>query len=115
MRQVNLDEYQITALLGAGADYEVRLANDRTTGQPVVLKRPLPQTISRRMHLSAENRSEQTISFYKNLGNSVPHLSPMIGYSAKSNHSSYYGDTLEEEYTVLGFLEGKRNSVSWRC
>ncbi len=103
MRQVNLDEYQITALLGAGADYEVRLANDRTSGQSVVLKRPLPQTISRRMHLSAENRSEQTISFYKNLGNSIPHLSPMIGYSAKSNHSSYYGDTLEEEYTVLVF------------
>ncbi|MBO54698.1 MAG: hypothetical protein CL886_03465 [Dehalococcoidia bacterium] len=107
MRQVDLTEYQTSGLLGAGADYEVRLANDRRTSQSVVLKRPLPQTISRRMHLSAENRSDQTISFYKHIGNSIPQLSPMIGYSEKTDHSSYYDDTLEEEYTVLVFQRAK--------
>ena len=80
MHQINLSEYQTTTLLGAGADYEVRLATEIKSGKSVVLKRPLPQTISRRMHLSAEKRSEQTISFYKRLGNSIPQLSPMIGY-----------------------------------
>ena len=103
MHQINLSEYQTTTLLGAGADYEVRLATEIKSGKSVVLKRPLPQTISRRMHLSAEKRSEQTISFYKRLGNSIPQLSPMIGYSEKSDHSSYYGDELQEEYTVLVF------------
>ena len=46
MEIVRLDNYQLTGLLGSGADYEVRSAVERETGAEVVVKRPVPQMIS---------------------------------------------------------------------
>ena len=57
MQKVDLDRYEVTGILGTGADYEVRAATDRETQQPVVLKRPVPQMISRKMH-EGPNRTE---------------------------------------------------------
>lgn len=101
MEQVDLQRYQITGLLGTGADYDVRAAIDQETQQQVVLKRPVPQAISRQMHGAIEARTDRTLQFYQEVGNQIPHLSPILGYSERANHDSYYGDSLGQEYRVL--------------
>jgi hypothetical protein len=101
MQQVDLQRYEITGLLGTGADYDVRAAVDRDTQQQVVLKRPVPQAISRQMHGLIEARTDRTIRFYQDSGSQIAHLSPIVGYSERANHDSYYGDSLGQEYRVL--------------
>ena len=49
MEQVDLQRYEATGVLGIGADYEARAAVERDTGRQVVLKRPAPETVRRRM------------------------------------------------------------------
>ena len=61
MEQVDLRRYEASGVLGSGADYEVRSAVDQETGQQVVLKRPMPQMISRRMHGGTETRTDLTL------------------------------------------------------
>ena len=39
MEKVDLQRYEITGRLGTGADYEVKAATDRETGQQVAIKR----------------------------------------------------------------------------
>lgn len=101
MQEIDLERYEITGLLGTGADYEVRAAVDLETQQQVVLKRPVPQTISRQMHMAIESRTDRTIQFYQDVGSSIPQLAPILGYTERSNHDSIYGDSLGQEYRVL--------------
>lgn len=101
MEQVNLNRYQLTGLLGSGADYEVRAALDLETGQSVVLKRPVPQMIARRMHTAVETRAARTLQFHADLGATIPRLSPILGYTERANHDAYFGDDLGQEYRVI--------------
>ncbi len=101
MEQVDLERYQLTGLLGSGADYEVRAAVDRETGGAVVLKRPVPQMISRRMHRTIETRTDQTLEVWAEVGHSIPRVCPILGYSARANHDAYFGDALGQEYRVV--------------
>ena len=101
MEQVDLQRFEITGLLGSGADYEVRAAVDRETGQQVVLKRPVPQAISRQMHGPIEGRTDRTLDFYREVGSQIAQLSPIVGYSERANHDGYYGDAVQHEYRVL--------------
>lgn len=100
MEIVQLERYQLAGLLGSGADYEVRSALDLDTGAEVVVKRPVPQMISRRMHGSVEERTDRTIRFYQELAHTIPQVCPMLGYTDRANHDSFFGDTLEQEYRV---------------
>ena len=100
METVDLHRFELIVLLGSGADYEVRLAQDRETGGQVVVKRPVPQMISRRMHGAVEERTERTIRLHQELANSIPEVCPMIGYTDQSSHDAFYGDGLEQEYRV---------------
>ncbi len=101
MEQVDLTRFEITGLLGTGADYDVRSALDRETGQQVVLKRPVPQAISRGMHGPIEARTEKTIEFYQEVGSKIPQLSPIVGYTASGNHEDVYQDSVTNDYRVL--------------
>lgn len=100
MEIVQLDRYKLTGLLGSGADYEVRSGHDTSTGQEVVIKRPVPQMISRRMHASVEQRTERTIRLHEELANSIPQVCPMLGYTEQASHDAFYGDDLGQEYRV---------------
>ena len=100
MELVKLDHYELTGLLGSGADYEVRSAVERETGTQVVVKRPVPQMISRRMHGSIEERTDRTIQVYEELANSIPQVCPMLGYTEQANHDAFFGDELGQEYRV---------------
>ena len=97
---VDLHRFELTGLLGSGADYEVRLAAERETGQQVVIKRPVPQMISRRMHGPVEERTERTIRLHEELANSIPEVCPMLGYTDQANHDDFYGDSLDQDYRV---------------
>ena len=101
MEKVDLSRYEITGLLGNGADYEVRAAVDRETKQLVVLKRPVPQIISRQMHGAVEMRTDRTLEFYERVGHRAPYLCSVLGYTDRANHDDFYKDSLGKEYTVL--------------
>jgi hypothetical protein len=101
MEKVDLHRYKVTGTLGTGADYEVRAALDLENGQQVVLKRPIPQIISRQMHSSIEARTDRTLQFYEEVGHSIPYLSPILGYTERASHDAFYGDSLGQEYRVL--------------
>ena len=103
MQLVTLDRYEIIALLGTGADYEARAAVDRESGQQVVLKRPVPQAISRQMHGPIETRTDRTLQTYEELAGRVPRLSPLLGYTERASHAAFYGDGVSQEYRVMVF------------
>ena len=103
MHEIQLKNYEITGILGTGADYEVRSAVALDTGETVVLKRPIPQVITRDMHAPIEARTESIIETYRDLFESTNTLCPLIGYTSKCNHNELYNDGIMQDYTVLVF------------
>lgn len=101
MEHVDLNRYDVTGILGAGADYEVRAAVDRETGQQVVLKRPEPQMIRRQLHTEIEARTERTLMAYEAVGHRVPGIVAILGYTDRANHDAYFGETLGQAYRVV--------------
>ncbi len=84
-----------------GADYEVRAAVDRETGRQVAIKRPVPQAISRNQHYAIEARTEKTLQAYQEVGSATPLISPILGYTERAVHDSFFGDELGKEYQVM--------------
>jgi len=101
MEQIDLNRYEVTGILGAGADYEARSAVDRETGAQVVLKRPEPQMIRRRMHINIEARTDRVLQVYQEVGHTIPTLVPILGYTERTNHDAYFGDDLGHDYRVF--------------
>ena len=101
MQKVELDRFQTSGILGSGADYEVRAAVDQETGKQVVLKRPVPQMISRGMHISTEERTDRTLQVLEQMGDATENIIPIVGYTERGNHDIFYGDSLGQEYTVM--------------
>ena len=101
MKLVDLNRYELTGLLGSGADYEVRAAIDRETGGQVVVKRPVPQMISRRMHTAVEDRTDRSLQVYEELANAIPQICPILGYTERANHDEYFGESMGQEYRVM--------------
>lgn len=101
MEQVDLGRYEASGILGSGADYEVRSAVDQETGQQVVLKRPMPQMISRRMHGGTEARTDRTLQVIQEVDQTASPVVPILGYTDRANHDWYFGDSLRQEYRVV--------------
>ena len=101
MEQVDLTRYEVSERLGAGADYEVRAARDRVTGKQVVLKRPEPQMIFRQLHAGIEARTDRMLQMYQEVGHTIPTLVPLLGYTERTNHDTYFGDALGQAYRVV--------------
>ena len=100
MQKVDLDRFQTSGILGTGADYEVRAAVDQETGKQVVLKRPVPQMISRGMHTSTEARTDRTLQVLEQMGQ-ADNLVAIVGYTERGVHDQFYGDSLGREYRVI--------------
>ena len=83
MEQVDLHRYEATGVLGIGADYEARAAIERDTGRQVVLKRPAPETLRRRMHDGIEARTDRLLQGYREVGHAIPTVVPIVGYKAR--------------------------------
>ena len=100
IEQVELNRYEETGKLGSGADYEVRSAIDLETGSQVVLKRPVPQMITRQLHWSTEARTDRVLQVHQAMNQRIPGLIPLLGYTERANHDEFFGDTLGQEYRV---------------
>jgi hypothetical protein len=100
MELLDLSRYEATKILGTGADYEVRAAVDRETGKQVVLKRPQPQTVRHQLHAGIEARTERTLQAYQRVGQTIPTVVRIIGYTDRANHDAYFGETLGQTYRV---------------
>ena len=109
MEKVDLQRYEITGRLGAGADYDVRAAVDRETGAEVALKRPVPQAVSRKQHLAIETRTERLLLAYDRAGDAGGLLAPLLGYTDSAIHDAFFGDDLGEPYTV--FVQGRAPGI----
>ena len=103
MQEIALNNYELTGLLGTGADYEVRSAKAIEGDRRVALKRPIPQVITRNMHGPVEARTEAIIDTYKDLYERTSTLCPLLGYTSRSNHNELYQDGITQDYTVLIF------------
>ena len=101
MDKVELSRYEASGILGTGADYEVRAAVDRETGQQVVLKRPNPQMVKRGLHHGTEVRTDRTLRAYEEVGHRLPMVVDVLGYTERSIHDGYFGESLEQEYRVI--------------
>jgi len=101
MQKIELDRFQTSGILGTGADYEVRAAVDLETGKQVVLKRPVPQMISRGMHISTEARTDRTLQVLEQMGEATDNVVPVVGYTDRGIHDQFYGDSLGKEYRVI--------------
>ena len=109
VEKVDLQRYQITGRLGAGADYDVRAAVDQETGAEVALKRPVPQAVSRKQHLAIEARTERLLQAYDRAGDAGGLLAPLLGYTDSTVHDAFFGDDLGEPYTV--FVQGRAPGI----
>ena len=101
MELVDLSRYERFGILGSGADYEVRAAVDRETGQQVVLKRPKPQLVQRQLHGGTDERTERTLLAYREVGHTIRYVAPILGYTERANHDAYFGETLGQAYRVI--------------
>jgi hypothetical protein len=99
--EVDLERYELTGRLGSGADYDVRAALDRETGQQVALKRPVPQAVSRKQHYNIEERTGRMIEAHQQVAGKTGVLAPILGYTGRAVHDRFFGDDLAEEYTVI--------------
>ena len=109
MEKVDLQRYEVTGRLGSGADYDVRAAVDRETGQEVALKRPVPQAVTRKQHLAIEARTGRLLLAYDRAGDADGLLAPLVGYTDSAIHDAYFGDDLGEPYTV--FVQGRAPGI----
>ncbi len=101
MEQVQLERYVLEGVLGSGSDYQVHAAKDIQTGFDVVLKRPNPDYIARKLHDGVDRLSEQLIDIHRSMGDSLVHVAKMVGYTEVTRHDRYFGDSFTESYRVL--------------
>ena len=100
METVTLDRFELVGPLGSGADCDVRAAVDRETGDPVVLKRPSPQTVSRQMHGPVEERTARALEAYESAGQYCEVVPRVIGVTEVALHDEYFGEDLAQPYSV---------------
>ena len=101
MAEVQLGRFKLEGLLGSGSDYEAHAATDSQTGNPVVVKRPNPDYISRKLHHGVDQLSEKLIEVHEAVGDSTPYVAHLVGYTEAASHNEYFGDSLVESYRVL--------------
>ena len=97
---VTLDRFELTGPLDSGADYDVRAAVDRETGQQVVLKRPSPQAVRRQMHGPIEERTDRILEAYAAAGQYCAAVPRIIGVTDAAIHDGYFGDAVGQPYRV---------------
>lgn len=101
MKVVPLGRFKLEGFLDSGADYEAHAVTDTHTGKQVVIKRPNPDYISRRLHHGVDRLSRQLIQVHKTIAHSIPYVAHLVGYTRLARHNGYFGDDLTERYRVL--------------
>ena len=99
-RSGDLERYTLGRALGEGAELQVFAAIDAETGLEVVVKRPHPTLIERSLHGDIERRVERVTALRLDMGDSLPHVSRLVGVTPAGNHGTYFGDSLGQSYKV---------------
>ena len=97
----DLHRFRLDGPLGEGADLEVFAATDTQTGSAVVIKRPHPTLIERGQQRTVERRTAEAIAIKMRLGEALRHVAPMLAYTEQESHADYFGDGMDEPYTVV--------------
>ena len=97
----DLYRFKLDGPLGEGADLEVFAATDTQTGSAVVIKRPHPTLLARGLQRTVERRTAAAIVIKVRLGEALHHVAPMLAYTEQESHADYFGDGIEEPYTVV--------------
>ncbi len=97
----DLSQFKLDGRIGEGADSEVFAATDSATGDAVVVKRPHPMLIVRGQHNAVERRMASAIALREQLGDTLPCVAKLIGYSQTASHDDYFSDMLGEPYSVV--------------
>ena len=100
METLTLDRFELTGPLGSGADYDVRAAVDRETGQHVVLKRPSPQAVRRQMHGPIEDRTTRMLEAYERAGRHCDAVPRVLGVTEAAIHDEFFGEDVGQAYRV---------------
>jgi serine/threonine protein kinase len=95
-----LARYEVTGVLGEGADYQVFASKHPHTGADVVLKRPHPTLVAGNQHQAVESRTRDLADLKQGFGDELPHVPKLVGVSQRANHDSLFGDSLGYDYTV---------------
>ncbi len=98
---VSLEQFHLKGVLGEGADLQVFAATDADTRMEVVVKRPHPAMIARGQHRDIERRMERAVALREELGDSVPHVSRVVGQVPVGPRNGYFGDSLDAAYTAI--------------
>ena len=96
-----LKRFRLEGLLGEGADLQVFSAVDSENGRQVVVKRPHPALIGRRLHGDVDQSLARSVTLrqrFPNLSDRLPHL---VDYLPAENHDSFFGDRLQIPYSVI--------------
>jgi hypothetical protein len=101
LEAIDLQRFSLRGSLGLGANYEVYAAVDCETGKDVVLKRPWVQAIRGGQSWHIDKQSARVIELHRMLGDAVPYISPLVGYTERMRHDPYFGDSFPQEYYVL--------------
>ena len=67
----------------------------------MVVKRPNPDYIARKLHHGVDQVSEQLIEVHNAIGDSLACVAHLVGYTDVARHDDYFGDSLNESYRVL--------------
>ena len=97
----DLHRFRLDGPLGEGADLEVFAATDTQTGSAVVIKRPHPTLLERGQQRTVERRTAEAIAIKMRLGEVLRHVAPMLAYTEQESHADYFGDGIDEPYTVV--------------
>jgi hypothetical protein len=97
----DLHRFRLDGPLGEGADLEVFAATDTQTGSSVVIKRPHPTLLERGQQRTVERRTAEAIAIKMRLGEALRHVAPMLAYTEQESHADYFGDGIDEPYTVV--------------
>lgn len=95
-----LREYSLVERLGEGADLQTFLATDNDTGEQIVIKRPHPSLISRRLHDDVERRMLLQARLRTELGG-IGCIPRLYGLTEPDHFEWFFGDDLECAYHVL--------------
>ena len=99
-RPEELVRFTLVSLIGEGADLQVFSATDSDTGKPVVVKRPHPTLVSRKMHRSVENRTQLQAELRGRI-EGTGNLARLHLLTEPHNFDWYFGDDPGDKYSVL--------------
>ncbi len=94
-----LRRFRLGKPLGEGADLQAFGATDTESGKPVVVKRPHPTLVSRRIHRDLESRTLLQAEMRTRIGN-LSGLTQLHILTEPASFAWYFGDHLAEPYSV---------------